>query len=77
MISPLPNIDMIIDSIYGHDNLYFMDGFFGYYQILINLADQHKSSFTTPWGYFFLEGYAFWIKKYECYLPKGYGCNVS
>lgn len=25
---PLPNIDMIMDSIVGHDTLSFMDGFF-------------------------------------------------
>jgi len=43
---------MIMDSIGGHDTLYFMDGFFGYSQILINSVDQHKTSFTTPLGNF-------------------------
>lgn len=45
---PLPNIDMIVDSIAGHDMLSFMDGFSSYNQILINLVDQHKITFTTP-----------------------------
>jgi len=50
---PLPNIDMIVDSIAGHDNLSFMDGFLGYNQILINPDDRHKINFTTPWGNLF------------------------
>ena len=29
-----------------------LDGFFGYNQILVNPKDQHKTSFTTPWGTF-------------------------
>ena len=49
---PLLNIDMIVDSIASHNMLSFMDGSFGYNQILINLVDQHKTTFTTPWGNF-------------------------
>ena len=49
---PLPNIDMIVDSITRHDMLSFMDGFFSYNQILINPNDHHKIAFTTPWGNF-------------------------
>jgi len=29
-----------------------MNGFSGYSQIQIHLADQYKTSFTTPWGTF-------------------------
>ena len=49
---PLLNIDMIVDSITGHDTLSFMDGFLGYNQILINPSDQHKIAFTTSWRNF-------------------------
>jgi len=49
---PLPNIDMIMDSIVGHDKLSVMYGFLGYNQILINPVDQHKIIFTIPWGNF-------------------------
>lgn len=49
---PLPNIDMIVDSIVGHALLSFMDGFLGYNQIFINPQDQFKNAFTTPWGIF-------------------------
>lgn len=48
----LSNIDIIINSIAGYDTLSFMDDFFGYIQILINPTDQHKITFTTPWGIF-------------------------
>ena len=27
-----------------------LDGFFGYNQVLVNKEDQHKITFTTPWG---------------------------
>ncbi|GLJ23982.1 hypothetical protein SUGI_0456270 [Cryptomeria japonica] len=49
---PLPNIDMIVDSMAGHALLSFMDGFSGYNQIFINPQDQYKTAFTTPWGTF-------------------------
>jgi len=39
---------MIMESIFGHDTLYFMNGFLGYNQILIHPVDQHKITFTTP-----------------------------
>ena len=49
---PLPNIDIIVDLTVGHEMLSLMDGFFGYYQIKIAEEDQHKMTFTTPWGTF-------------------------
>ena len=49
---PMPNIDMIVDSIASHDTLSFMDGFSRYNPILINPIDQYKTAFTTPWGNF-------------------------
>ena len=47
---PLLNIDMIVDSIVGHDMLSFMDGFFSYNQILINPIDHYKNTFHHPMG---------------------------
>ena len=49
---PLPNIDMIVDLTAGHEILSLMDGFSGYNQIKIAEEDQHKTTFTTPWGTF-------------------------
>jgi hypothetical protein len=49
---PTPFIDQIIDHCADHEELSFMDGFFEYNQIQIHLADQYKTTFTTPWGTF-------------------------
>jgi hypothetical protein len=49
---PTPFIDQIIDDCVGHQELSFMDGFFGYNQIQIHPIDQYKTTFTTPWGSF-------------------------
>ena len=38
---PLPHIDMLV----GHSMLSFMDGFFGYNQILMAPEDMEKTSF--------------------------------
>ena len=35
----LPHIDMLVDSTVGHPMFSFMDGFFGYNQILMALED--------------------------------------
>ncbi|RVW32710.1 Transposon Ty3-I Gag-Pol polyprotein [Vitis vinifera] len=42
-----PHIDMLVDSTAGHSMLSFMDGFFGYSQILMALEDMEKTSFIT------------------------------
>jgi hypothetical protein len=49
---PTPFIDQIIDNCVGSVIFSFMDGFFGYKQIDILPADQHKTSFICPWGTF-------------------------
>ena len=47
---PLLHINMLVDSTEGHSMLSFMDGFFGYSQILMALEDMEKTSFITKWG---------------------------
>ena len=44
---PLPNINMLVDSIAGHPMLSFMDGFSGYNQILMAPEDMEMTSFIT------------------------------
>jgi hypothetical protein len=39
-----------------------MDGFFGYNEIQIHLADQYKTTFTTPWGTFSYHVMSFGLK---------------
>lgn len=47
---PLPNIDITIDMIARYEMLSLMDGFSSYNQIRIAPEDQHKKTFTCPWG---------------------------
>ena len=48
----LPNIDQVINSTAGCDLLSFLDCYSGYNPIRLNLADQIKTSFITPYGAF-------------------------
>ena len=47
---PLLHINMLVDNTKGHSMLSFMDGFFGYSQILMALEDMEKTSFITKCG---------------------------
>ena len=47
---PLPQIDLIVDAIAGHELLSFMDAFSGYNQISMDLDDQEKTSFVMGQG---------------------------
>jgi hypothetical protein len=49
---PLPRIDQLVDSTAGHRLLTFMDAFFGYNQIMMDDADQKKTSFIISKGLF-------------------------
>ena len=45
---PLPNMDLLIDSVAGSAMFSFMDGFSGYNQIRMALKDAEKTAFRTP-----------------------------
>ena len=49
---PLPFINIILGKVVGYEVYTFMDGYFGYNQILIALEDYHKTTFITLWGRF-------------------------
>ena len=49
---PLSKMDHIIQRVVGSSMISLLDGFSGYNQILIQLEDQAKTAFTTPWGTF-------------------------
>jgi hypothetical protein len=59
---PLPRIDQLVDSIAGHKLLTFMDAFSGYNQIVMNEADQEKTSFITSRGLFCYKVMPFGLK---------------
>ena len=44
---PLPLIDRLVGVSVGHHVMSFMDDFFGYNQIIIDLVDQKKMTFIT------------------------------
>ena len=45
---PLPNMDLLIDSVAGSAMFSFMDGFSGYNQIRMAPRDAEKIAFRTP-----------------------------
>ena len=59
---PLPRIDLIIDTTAGHELLSFMDAFFGYNQIKMDLDNQEKTSFVTAQGTYYYQVMPFGLK---------------
>ncbi|GJR49840.1 reverse transcriptase domain-containing protein [Tanacetum coccineum] len=49
---PLPFMDQMLERLAGNEFYCFLDGFWGYFQILINPQDQEKTTFTWPYGTF-------------------------
>ena len=47
---PLPFIDQVLERVYGHLFYCFLDGYSGYFQIVIAPEDQEKTIFTCPFG---------------------------
>ncbi|RDY11035.1 Retrovirus-related Pol polyprotein, partial [Mucuna pruriens] len=49
---PFPFIDQVLEKLAGKSHYCFLDGFSGYMQIYIAPEDQHKTTFTCPFGTF-------------------------
>ncbi|RDX85446.1 hypothetical protein CR513_33370, partial [Mucuna pruriens] len=49
---PLPFIDQVLEKLVGKSHYCFLDGFSRYMQIHIASVDQHKTTFTCPFGTF-------------------------
>ncbi|GJZ43321.1 reverse transcriptase domain-containing protein [Tanacetum coccineum] len=49
---PLPFMDQMLERLAGNEYYCFLDGFSGYFQILINPHDQEKTTFVCPYGTF-------------------------
>ncbi|GJV93622.1 reverse transcriptase domain-containing protein [Tanacetum coccineum] len=49
---PLLFMDQMLERLAGNEYYYFLDGFSGYFQILIDPQDQEKTTFTCPYGMF-------------------------
>jgi hypothetical protein len=61
---PTPFIDQIIDDCAESEIFSLMNGFYGYNQINILPADQHKTSFICPWGTFAYQKLPFGLKNF-------------
>nr|GEW27641.1 DNA-directed DNA polymerase [Tanacetum cinerariifolium] len=49
---PLPFMDQMLERLAGNEYYCFLDGFLGYFQILIDPQDQEKTTFTCLYGMF-------------------------
>ncbi|GKD66112.1 reverse transcriptase domain-containing protein [Tanacetum coccineum] len=49
---PLPFMEQMLERLARNEFYYFLDGFFGYFQIPIDPQDQEKTTFTSPYGTF-------------------------
>jgi hypothetical protein len=49
---PLPFIDEMLERLANHAYFCFLDGYSGFMQIPIHPNDQHKTTFTCPYGMF-------------------------
>jgi hypothetical protein len=49
---PLPFIDEMLERLANHAYFCFLDGYLGFMQIPIHPDDQHKTTFTCPYGTF-------------------------
>nr|GEW52650.1 reverse transcriptase domain-containing protein [Tanacetum cinerariifolium] len=47
---PFPFMDQMLERLAGNEYYCFLDGFSGYFQILIDPRDQEKTTFTCPYG---------------------------
>ena len=59
---PLPQIDLIVDAITGHELLSFIDAFSGYNKIKMDPSDQEKTSFVTGQGTYCYQVMPFGLK---------------
>ena len=49
---PLPFIDEMLERLAKHSHFCYLDGYSGFFQIPIHPDDQHKTTFTCPYGTF-------------------------
>jgi len=49
---PLPFMDQMLERLAGKAYYYFLDGYSGYNQIVVNPEDKEKTAFTCPFGIF-------------------------
>ena len=58
----MPKIDQLVDAMFGHPKVSFLDTFQGYHQIALAPEDQEKTSFITPTSNFHYKVMSFGLK---------------
>ena len=59
---PLPNVDLLVDSVAGSFMFSFINGYSGYNQICMVANDAKKTAFRTPIGNFYYTVMSFCLK---------------
>ena len=62
---PMPKIDQLVDSTYGHLRMSFLDAFQRYHQISLALEDQEKTMFISPDANYYYTVMPFGLKNAE------------
>ncbi|RDY10459.1 Retrovirus-related Pol polyprotein from transposon 17.6, partial [Mucuna pruriens] len=70
---PLPFIDQVLEKLVGKSHYCFLDGFSIYMQIHIAPEDQHKTTFTCPFGTFAYTCMLFGL----CNAPSTFQCCMT
>nr|GEU59382.1 reverse transcriptase domain-containing protein [Tanacetum cinerariifolium] len=70
---PLPFMDQMLERLAGNEFYCFLDGFSGYFQILINPPDQEKTTFTCLYGTFAYREIPFGL----CNAPRTFQSNFA
>jgi hypothetical protein len=63
---PMPIIEKILDELAGSKVFTKLDMRFGYHQVRMLPADEHKTTFKTH------QGHAFWVNQCPSYIPMHY-----
>ncbi|GJV90536.1 reverse transcriptase domain-containing protein [Tanacetum coccineum] len=67
---PLPFMDQMLERLAGNKFFCFLNGFSGYFQIPIELADQEKTTFTCPYGTYAYKRHARFYRRFIKDFPK-------
>jgi len=59
---PLPNVNILVDVATGHKCFSFMDGYNGYNQIFMELANAQKTAFRMPYRNYYCKMMPFGLK---------------
>ena len=74
---PLPKMDHILQMVVGSKRISFLDKFLGYNQVLVHPDDQHKTTFTTPWGTFMYVKMPFGLMNFGATFQRAMDISLS